>query len=167
MKSFYIKQKLISLRDNFHVYNEQDEEIYTIEGSFLRIPKRFIIRDQQFNERAVIERKVISLLPKFNVTVEGQYEFSIKKHFSFFKSRYSIEGEGIEVNGNLWDMDFDIMHKGQKIGTVNKAWLSLGDTYKIDVFEEPWEMVIITLVVAIDRVKEEKNSIASSVDINI
>ena len=60
MKSLYIKQKVWSLKEKYTVMNEQQEDVYFIEGSFLKVPKRFIISDQSGNEIAQITRKVIA-----------------------------------------------------------------------------------------------------------
>ena len=163
MKSFYLKQKIMSMRGRFNVFDELQQEVYKIEGSFLQIPKTFTIRDMQQNERALITKKTLSWLPTFYVEVEGRNLFTIKKEFSFFKAKYSVVGEGIEVTGNVWDMEFDIVKDGETIGRVNKEWFTWGDAYHIQVFEEKWEMIIISLVVAIDCVKADQNTAASSV----
>ena len=164
MKVFYIKQNFITLRDNLYVYNEDEREVYLIEGNLIEVPKRFVVRDEGKQERASITRVLKTVLPRFRVVVEGQYEFIIKKGLPLFRSRYSVDGEGVEVKGDFWNMDFEIIHKGQKIATVNKEWVTLGDTYKMTVYDEAWEMVVISFVVAIDRVKEEEYSLLSFFD---
>lgn len=164
MKSFYIKQKLISLTENFHVYDTQENPVYTIEGNFNPVRKTYTILDTEQQERALIERKLLSLLPKFEVQVENSYTFTVKKKLSLLKSRFTIEGEGVEVRGNIFDMDFTVYHKNQEIGLVEKEWIALGDTYHIQVFDEAWEMIILTLVVAIDRAKEERWNMSTWID---
>ena len=163
MKSFYLKQKIMSMRGRFNVFDDLQQEIYKIEGSFLQIPKTFTISDLQHNEKALITKKTFSWLPTFYVEVEGRQIFTIKKEFTFFKAKYLVDGAGIEVSGNLWDMDFDVVKDGQVIGRVSKEWLTWGDTYKIQVFDEAWEMIVIALVVAIDCVKADQNTAAASV----
>src|SRR5699024_11919966 len=59
--------------------------------------------------------------------------------FSFFKSKYTIEAADIEVNGNWWDMNFEIVQRGKMIGKVNKEWLSWGDSYKVQIADEEME----------------------------
>jgi len=164
MKVFYIKQKLITLRDNFFVYDIDEREVYTIQGNLIEVPKKFIIRDEAMQERAIITRKLKTIMPAFQVVVEGQYEFTIKKGLRLFRSRYSVEGEGVEVKGDFWNMEFEITHNGRKIAMVQKEWLSWGDTYQITVLDEAWEIVVITLVVAIDRVKDEEYTLLSFFD---
>lgn len=162
MKSFYIKQKIMSMRGRFDVFDETQQEVYKIEGSFMQIPKTFTIFDLQRNEKALITKKTFSFLPTFYVEVEGRQLFTIKKEFTFFKAKYAIEGAGIQVQGNVWSMEFEIIQNGKKIGQVSKEWLTWGDTYHIQVFEEQWEMIVIALVVAIDCVKADQNNTAAA-----
>lgn len=161
MKSYYLKQKVLSMRGRFNVFDQSEQEVYSIEGSFMQIPKTYTIRDIERNERALITKKVLSWLPTFYVEVEGRNIFTIKKKFTFLKAKYSVVGEGIEVSGNVWDMEFDVVKDGQTIGRVNKEWLTWGDTYHIQVFDEQWEMIIIALVVAIDCVKADQAAAGS------
>lgn len=163
MKSFYLKQKVMSMRGRFNVFDDLQQEVYKIEGSFLQIPKTFTISDMQHNEKALVTKKTFSWLPTFYVEVAGRQIFTIKKEFTFFKAKYSVDGAGIEVNGNLWDMNFDVVKDGQVIGSVTKEWLTWGDTYQIQVLDEAWEMIVIALVVAIDCVKADQNAAAASV----
>lgn len=83
MKKLYMKQKVLSLNSKFTVKNEAEEDVYRVEGSFLRIPKKFSITNQQQQEVALVTKKVFSFLPRFFVEVEGQEVLTIKKEFSF------------------------------------------------------------------------------------
>lgn len=44
--------------------------------------------------------------------VHGHETMTIKKQFSFLKARYTIDAAGIEVQGNWWDMDFEVYQNG-------------------------------------------------------
>jgi len=106
MKQFYIKQKVLSLSGKFAVKDEQERDIYFVEGSFLQIPKTFSIMNTKREEVGRITKKVFSFLPKFFVEVNGREVLTIKKEFSFLKARYTIEAADIKVHGNWWDMNF-------------------------------------------------------------
>ena len=113
------------------------------------------------DEVAVITKKVFSLLPKFFVEMNGREILTITKEFSFFKARYSIDAAGIEVRGNWWDMNFEVLQHGEVIGQVSKEWLSWGDSYKVQILNEEMEAIVISLVVAIDCVKADQANSAS------
>ncbi|MBQ0141120.1 MAG: LURP-one-related family protein [Kurthia sp.] len=161
MKQLYMRQKLLSLRDKFTIMDGQGNDVYAITGSFMKIPKSFSIMNQQQQETAIITKKVLSLLPTFFVELHGKEVVTIRKNISFFKARYSIEGEGIEVQGNWWDMNFRIFQHGEEIAAISKKWLSFGDSYEIQITKEASEELVIAIVVAIDCVKEDSESTSS------
>nr|WP_106782734.1 LURP-one-related family protein [Lysinibacillus timonensis] len=163
MKQLYIKQKVFSLSGKFTVKDEQENDIYYVEGSFMQIPKTFTIMNIVRDEVAHITKKTFSFLPKFFVEVNGQEVLTIKKEFSFFKPRYTIDAAGIEVHGDWWDMDFQVLQYGQVIGQVNKEWFTWGDSYKVQIINEEMEAVIIALVVAIDCVKADQDGTAAAI----
>ncbi|KHL92973.1 hypothetical protein QW71_26345 [Paenibacillus sp. IHB B 3415] len=155
MTELFIKQKVFSLREKFTVKNQQEQDVYYVEGSFMRIPKTFSIMNTADEEVALITKKVFSFLPKFFVEVDGREVLTIKKEFSFLKARYTIDSADIEVHGNWWDMDFQVIQRGAVIGEVNKKWFTWGDSYSVQVFKEEMESIIIAIVVAIDCVKAD------------
>ncbi|PSL40044.1 uncharacterized protein YxjI [Planomicrobium soli] len=162
MKQLYIKQKVFSLSGKFTVKDQQENDVYYVEGSFLQIPKTFTIMDATRGEIALITKKVFSLLPKFFVEVNGQEVLKIEKEFSIFKARYKIDAAGIEVLGNWWDMDFQILQHGEVVGQVSKKWFTWGDSYQVQIMDKEMEAIIVALVVAIDCVKADEAAAAGS-----
>ncbi|PFG12063.1 LURP-one-related/scramblase family protein [Bacillus sp. es.036] len=162
MKQLYIKQKVFSLSGKYTVKDQQENDRYYVEGSFMQVPKTFSILNTSREEVALIEKKVFTLLPKFFVEVNGQEILTIKKEFSFLKARYTIDAAGIEVNGNWWDMDFQVLQDGEIIAEVGKEWFTWGDSYKVQILDDEMETMIIALVVAIDCVKADQAAAASA-----
>ncbi|MGE6486702.1 LURP-one-related/scramblase family protein [Paenisporosarcina sp. NPDC076898] len=162
MKQLYIKQKVFSLSGKFTVKDQQEKDVYYVEGSFMQVPKTFSIMNTAREEVALITKKVFSFLPKFFVEANGQEVLTIKKEFSFLKARYTIDAAGIEVHGNWWEMDFQVVQNGEVIGKVSKEWFTWGDSYKVEVLNEEMETIMITLVVAIDCVKADQAAASSA-----
>jgi uncharacterized protein YxjI len=158
VRELYIKQKVFSLSGKFTVKDEEENDVYYVEGSFMQIPKTFTIMDTGRAEVALITKKTFSFLPKFFVEVDGQAVLTIKKEFSFLKARYTIDAAGIEVHGNWWDMEFQVLQHGEVIGKVNKEWFTWGDSYKVQIVKEDMEHIMIALVIAIDCVKDDESS---------
>lgn len=162
MKQLYIKQKVFSIGEKFTVKDEREQDVYYVEGSFMQIPKTFSVTDAGGRDVALITKKVFSLLPRFFVEVEGREVLTIRKELSFFKARYSIDSAEIEVHGNWWDMDFQILQRGAVVGEVSKKWFTWGDSYSVQVLNEELEAVIVAIVVAIDCVKSDHRAAASN-----
>lgn len=162
MKQLYIKQKVFSLAGKFTIKDQQENDVYYVEGSFMQIPKTFTIMNTTRDEVALITKKVFSFLPKFFVEVNDQEVLTIKKEFSFLKARYTIDAADIEVQGNWWDMNFQVLQHGVVIGKVSKEWFTWGDSYKVQILNEEMEAIIIAFVVAIDCVKADQAAASSA-----
>ena len=162
MRQLYIKQKVFSLSGKFTVKDQREKDVYYVEGSFMQIPKTFSIMNTTRAEVALITKKVFTFLPKFYVKVNGREVLTIKKELSFFKARYTIDGAGIEVHGNWWDMEFQVLQHGKVIGKVSKEWFTWGDSYKVEIMDEEMETMMIALVVAIDCVKADQAAASSA-----
>ena len=87
MRKLYIKQKVFSIGEKFTVVDEKQRPCYFLEGSFLRIPKRFKILDANKREIGTVTKKVFALLPKFFVEVNGEEMITLATALTFFKAR--------------------------------------------------------------------------------
>ena len=157
MKSLYIKQKLWSLKEKYTVMNEQQEDIYFIEGSFMSLPKRFTITDLNGSEIAQITRRLLSILPKFEVDIVGEYPVTISKSLAFIKEKYAIEAQGIEIRGNWWDLSFEVWKEDLLIGAVQSKIFTWADTYELSIYDEAYENLMVAITVAIDCATNEQS----------
>lgn len=161
MKQLYIKQKVFSLNEKFTVKDEREQDVYFVEGSFMKFPKTFSIKNQANEEVALITKKMWTWLPKFFVEIDHQRVLTIKKELSFFKARYTMDMAGMEVEGNWLDMDFQVYRHGEVVGEVSKEWFTWGDSYQIRIYEEELETILLALVIAIDCVKADESAASS------
>ncbi|MGX6961246.1 LURP-one-related/scramblase family protein [Vagococcus xieshaowenii] len=153
MTTLYMKQKLISIGEKFTITDEQGKAKYYVEGSLVKVPKTFTIYNNKKKKIGKVSKQLVSILPKFHVMVEGQGSMTIEKQISIIKSNYKIKGNGLSIKGNLLDMNFSLIKNGRKVGAISKKWISIGDSYEINIVDPSLEEVMVALVVAIDYVK--------------
>ena len=102
---------------------------------------------------------------KFYCFIRGLPSAEIIREFTFFKERYTINGPEWEVLGNFYAHNYQIVKKGnedEEVAIISKAFLSWGDSYKIDIFDEENELNVLLVCLAIDCVKESQEAAASS-----
>jgi uncharacterized protein YxjI len=162
MRRLFVDQKLWSLRERFTVDDEDGQPVYTVEGSLFKIPKEFTISDPSGQQRARVWKKPVSWLPRFFVEVEGVQVAAIAKQFTFLRPRYTIDGPGLTVTGDFWDMSFEIQLVGAVVGRVDKKWMTVRDKYAIEIERPDDELVVLGIVLAIDYVKRMEQSAAST-----
>ncbi|GAX46744.1 LURP-one-related/scramblase family protein [Pseudolactococcus reticulitermitis] len=162
MVQYQIKQKFWSLGGKFKIKDNAGNLAYYVQGSFLKIPKQFIISKPDGTQVSHIKKVMFQILPKFDVTLADGSVFRIAKELTLFKPRYRIEHFGLEVQGNFWDMDFELRHNGVPVAQISQEWFKINSTYHIDVYDDQYADAVISLVIAIDYVKAQQAAASSA-----
>ena len=152
------KQRLFSWFDSYDIYDEAGNTVYTVEGK-LAWGHLLRIYDAQGNEIGCIREKILSWLPKFEMYLGDRYIGSIKKELSLFRPKFSIDYNGWQVEGDLFEWDYSIKSEsGALVATVSKEVWKLRDTYVIDVWDHDDAVYALMLVLAIDAEKCSRNN---------
>lgn len=165
MSKLYMKQKIFSWKDRFTIKDQNDNDRYSVEGEFFSIGKKLHIYDMNGNEVAFVHQKVLTLLPRFFVFVNGTQVAEIVKEFTILKPRYRIEGLNWEVQGDIFDHDYQITENGRVVVGIHKAWFSWGDSYELDIADtadSDREVMALAVVLAIDCVMDDNESASYS-----
>lgn len=153
MTKLYIKQKVFSIGDRYNIFNEAGQPIFTVQGEIFTFGAKIHLYDATGAELYFIEQKLFRFLPEYHVYSGNTLSAIIKKDFSFFSPRLSIQSQfgDFSLVGNLFGMDFSIIRDGIVIGELHKAWLSWGDSYELIVNEDDNIPLFCALSIAIDH----------------
>lgn len=145
----YIKQKVLTLGERFTVWDENNEAAYYVEGSFLKIPKQFIIYNTLGEKEAVIDRHLFRLFARYDIHTESSF-VTVKRHLSFFRQSFSIEGINWRVEGDFLNHHYSIYERNMPIMTLRKHWFKIGDSYELDIRNQEDAVLALALAIAID-----------------
>ena len=158
---YKIRQKIFSFGDNFTIKDDMDQDCYIVKGKVFSLGDKLKILDIQGNELISIQQQIFRLLPEYYLFNDGGKQLAkIKKAFTLFKHRFSIDsimGE-FEMQGNFLAHDFNILNNNKVVASVNKKWLSLADSYMVEVSEEEDQAFMLALVIVIDQVIHDNKS---------
>lgn len=160
MGKLLVKQKVLSFRDRFYVTDEFGETRYYAEGAIFSLGKKCAIYDNQGREAARIEQRVWSWLPTFLIWIQDVQVASIQKKWGFLRPRYHVDFGDIEVKGDMWGLHYQLISKGNVVGSINKKLFKLADTYEIEVLDDQLEVMVLALVLSIDFVMAMEQSSA-------
>lgn len=147
------KQRMFSWFDSYDVYNTFEETVFTVKEK-LSWGHCFKIFNANNIEVGTVKQKIISFLPRFEIYNSQGYVGCIKREFTFFRPRYTVDFMGWRVEGSFMEWDYNIIDgNGQIIATVSKELLNWTDTYSIDVYNPDDALFALMLVVAIDAEK--------------
>ena len=162
----YMKQKVFALKDRFYIKDESGKDVYYVEGEVFSLGKKLHIYDMAGRELALMQQKLLTLLPKYVVTVEDEVVAEITKEFTLFKPSYKVKGPGWTVDGDIWDHDYKIRRGMDAIVHVSKQWLSWGDSYVIHIKREVNPVMVLAVVLAIDCVLDAEGDAAAAANNN-
>jgi len=148
----YIKEKVFSWGDKFFVKDARGEDKYVVEGEVFSWGKKLHVYDRNGREAAFIKQEVWSWMPKFYVFCGGRQVAQIRKEFTFFYPKYSIDGLGWEANGSFWEHEYEITKAGRTVVRISKEWMTWGDSYELDISDPQDEIVALAVVLTIDCV---------------
>lgn len=152
------KQRLFSWFDSYDIYDEAGNTMFTVKGQ-LAWGHRLKIFDAYNNEIGIVQERVLTFLPKFEIYMNNQYMGCITKEFSFLKPRFNIDFNGWHVEGNFFEWDYNIVNDfGQCVAVVSKELFNWTDTYVIDVYNPQDVLAALMLVLAIDAEKCSRNN---------
>ena len=156
-----IKQRVFSWTDSYDVYDENENAKYFVKAEFLSLGHRLHVYDMAGNELGLIKEKVMSLLPVFEIEVNGQTLGRIEKRFTLFRPKYDVEFNGWHVEGDFMGWNYDIYEACSPVVHITKELLHWGDTYVLDFANPADELMGLLLVITIDAADCIQNNLCN------
>ena len=155
----YIKQKIFSLTDSYNVYDENLQPVYKVESEFFSFLSKIHLFDMYGNELFYIKKNLTFMFAEYEIYNGELLCAVVKQEFSFFKPKLTVKSSygDFDIQGDFFNMDFDIMCNGSLLGAINKEWLSFGDSYSLKVANEKDAAFFTALVIAIDNCIHNEN----------
>ena len=150
--TFYMKQKVFSWSDRFTIKDELGNDRYFVEGELFSWGHKLHVFDMNNREVAFIKQEIFTLLPRFEVYIGGNLVVEVKKEFTFFMQKYTLEGMDWTVDGDFWEHRYEIFAPQGSVARITKAFFTWGDSYQIDIAGGVDEVLVLATVLAIDCV---------------
>lgn len=159
---YLIREKFFRLGEDSEITDESGRPVFLVDGKVFTLHSTLIVRDVEGNEVATVRKQLIALRPTYDITVKGQELAEVrKKLFSPFIDRYTIDIPGpddLTITGSLFEHEFTVRRGDQQVATVSKAWISLTDTYGVDIAPGENDLLILTSILALDLAEDQERA---------
>lgn len=145
-----IKQRVFSWGDTYDIYDEAENIKYVVKAEIFAFGHQLHVYDAFGNEIGQINQKIFTLMPQFDIVVNGRLCGTIHKEFTFFKPKYNIDFNGWRAEGDFFGWDYSVFYGNTPIVQIHKELFCWGDTYVIDFANPQDELMGMMLVIAID-----------------
>jgi uncharacterized protein YxjI len=159
MARYKLRQRLLSIGEDFTIDDEAGNTVYRVDGKVMTIRETFVIEDRAGNEVATIREKKLAIRDSMAILRGGDTLATIRKAlFSPFRDRFTIEvegGEDLVAQGQILEHEYEIRRGDAVVARVSKHWFSLTDTYGVETVAGEDDGLMLAIAVAIDEMAHD------------
>jgi uncharacterized protein YxjI len=157
---YVIRERFFALGQDSDITDESGRLHYRVDGKVMSLRNRLVLRDPSGREVGEVRRKLAAIRPTYQILIDGEKAAEVRKHlFTPFADRFTIDIPGpddMEMAGDLLDHEFTIQRENQTVATVSKRWLSMRDTYAVEIAPGENDPLILASVLALDLAEDEE-----------
>jgi uncharacterized protein YxjI len=157
---YVIREKFFHLGEDSQVTDESGQALYEVDGKALSLHNTLKMRDMRGQEVATVKRQLVALTPTYRIERPGVGAAEVRKHFiNVFGDRYTIDIPGpddLEMDGDLFDHEYQIKRAGAVIATVSKQWIALTATYGVEIAPGEDDVLLLASVLALDLAEDRE-----------
>ena len=160
-KRYKIRQKLISIGDDFWIENHKGEKVFKVDGKVMRIRKTLVFEDINGKKLCQIKERLLSIKDSMVIEdADGRDMAVVKKALiAPLRDKWKVDvkgGDDLVVQGNILDLEYSIKHGRRKVAEVSKKWFTLTDTYGVDIADGQNDILILAVAVAVDMMAHDE-----------
>ena len=154
---FFMKQKAISLKPKFDIFDRGEAPVYHVEGDLPRL--NFSIQ-KNGAEVMKMKKKLIAIMPEYSIIINGSEVGKLKKKIKLTNPELAgtINGKELKIVGDLMGFDFELQVGGVTIGHIDTAQTIWQDCYRIRILDESYQDIMIALAIICDNVVDQSGN---------
>ena len=158
--NYVLKQKLLSLGNNFTIKGVDGHDAYQVTGQVLTIGDKLSFQDLEGNELIYIEQQFFN---SYELWRDGKRFAEVKRDlFRFLKRRFTVtlsDGDDLEAVGDILNFEYVVKRADRTIATLTRQWFRLSDTYFIQIDDdEPDPVLVLAVALVIEVVTHRRHN---------
>ena len=157
---YRMRQRLMSIGDDFWIETDTGQRAYKVDGKALRLRKTLVFEDPDGRELAKIQERVARLRDSMEIEdADGNRLAMVRKALiSPLRDRWAVtveNGPDLDVQGNVLDHEYTFTDGRTPVATVSKKWFRVADTYGVEIEPDQDPVVVLAATVAVDMMVHE------------
>ena len=153
-----IQQRVFSWGDTYDIYDEHGRPRYFVQSELFTLGHRIHVYEKNTGrEIGAIHQHIFTFSPGFDIVIGDQVRGTVIRRFSLFEQRYDIDFLGWTCDGDVFGWDYRVMQGNRHVMSIEKEWLTWGDTYTLRFSDPADEIPGLLLVLAIDAANCDRN----------
>ena len=157
---YRMREKLLSIGDDFWIENGAGERVFKVNGKALRIRDTLNFEDRDGHKLLQIQERKLRVRDTMAIERDGDTVATVRKALiTPFRERFKVDlenGGEYDVHGNILDHEYKFERDGREVASVSKRWFRVRDTYGVDVAAGENDILVLAATVAIDQMTHDE-----------
>ncbi|MEU8623899.1 LURP-one-related family protein [Streptomyces sp. NPDC048669] len=155
-----VRERVFGIGDDYWIEDADGRKVFLVDGKAMRVRDTFELKDAQGRIVVEIKQKLISLRDTMLIERDGEQLAKVKrKRLSLLRNHYRVslvDGTELDVSGKILDREFAVEYDGELLAQISRRWLTIRDTYGIDIVREDADTALLIAVAVCVIVLAEK-----------
>ncbi|MER5275351.1 LURP-one-related family protein [Streptomyces sp. NPDC002809] len=155
-----VRERLFGIGDDYWIEDADGRKVFLVDGKAMRVRDTFELKDAQGRLVVEIKQKLLSLRDTMLIERDGEQLAKVKrKRLSLLRNHYRVtlvDGTELDVSGKILDREFAVDYDGELLAQISRRWLTVRDTYGIDIVREDADAGLLIAVAVCVIVLAEK-----------
>ncbi|THA56262.1 hypothetical protein E6P78_32255 [Streptomyces sp. A0958] len=155
-----VRERIFGIGDDYWIEDADGRKVFLVDGKAMRVRDTFELKDAQGRVVVEIRQKLISLRDTMLIERDGEQLAKVKrKRLSLLRNHYRVtlaDGTELDVSGKILDREFAVDYEGELLAQISRRWLTVRDTYGIDIVREDADPALLIAVAVCVIVLAEK-----------
>ncbi|WP_309096793.1 LURP-one-related family protein [Streptomyces sp.] len=147
---FLVYDRLLGFGDDYWIEDEHGSKVFLVDGKALRLRDTWELKDAQGHVLVDIHQKMLALRDTMVLQRAGEPLATIRrKRLSLLRNHYRVslaDGSELDVSGRILDREFAVEYDGELLAVISRRWLTVRDTYGVDVVREDVDPALLIAV---------------------
>ncbi|MDG9714570.1 LURP-one-related/scramblase family protein [Streptomyces sp. DH10] len=147
---FLVYDRLLGFGDDYWIEDDSGSKVFLVDGKALRLRDTWELKDTQGRVLVDIHQKMLALRDTMVLQRGGEPLATIRrKRLSLLRNHYRVslaDGSELDVSGKILDREFAVEYDGELLAVVSRRWLTVRDTYGMEVVHEDADPALLIAV---------------------
>ncbi|MBV9593306.1 MAG: LURP-one-related family protein [Actinobacteria bacterium] len=158
---YRMRQRLISIGDDYWIEDDEGERVFKVNGKALRIRQTLIFEDTHGATLLKIQERMLRVRDTMGIEdADGRTVATVKKALlTPLRDRMSVSvegGEDLDIRGNILDHEYSVDAGHKKVAEVSKRWFRIADTYGVEIAPGQNEVLLLAITAVIDTMTHDE-----------
>ena len=155
---YVLREKLLSLGDDFWIENDRGERIFHVDDKVLRVRDTVVVKDANGRELYKLKKRLLRARDTMAIERDDDKVATVRKALiTPLRDRFTVdleEGGNLDVEGDILDHEYQITRDGIPVANISKRWFRVRESYGVAVAPGQDDALILAITVCIDHLTD-------------